>query len=168
MKRADQWLDDLPKRNAIYQGDLEELKEKYALIAKAKGFPYVDKGECARLPQVLTDVGYTGRWRPGPRVIDLHFLLPGTVIANFKIVNGKPKYPNEHGYHAALFQKFENGALMENGLPCAFSMIDQWVGKRGGVGARGVAVLTPVYIKAHPMTATPSNNASEFYVVVVP
>jgi hypothetical protein len=161
--------DQLHKRNVIYQGDLEELKEKYALLAKQPGgYPYIDNGECARLPQVLTDVGYTGRWQPGPRVIDLTYLLPGTVIANFKFVNGVAKYPNQHGYHAALFQRFERGVVMSNGMPCAFSMIDQWVGKLGGVGARGVAVLTPEYIKAHPATATPSNNAAEFYVVVVP
>lgn len=163
------FADQLPKRNVIYQGDLEELKEKYKQLAKQpNGYPYIDNGECARLPQVLTDVGYTGRWQPGPRVIDLKFLLPGTVIANFKFVNGKAKYPNEHGYHAGLFQRFEHGAVMVNGMPCAFSMIDQWVGKRGGVGERGVAVLTPAFVKAHPTVATPANNAAEFYVVVVP
>lgn len=162
------FMDDLPTRSVIYQGDLEDLKEKYALIAKAKGYPYIDNGQCARLPQVLTDVGYTGRWHPGPRVIDLAFLLPGTVIANFKFEDGKARYPNEHGYHAALFQKFEHGAVMVNGMPCAFSMIDQWVGKKGGVGARGVAILTPEFKKAYPQFATPSNNAEEFYVVVVP
>ncbi|TFW30522.1 BPSL0067 family protein [Massilia horti] len=146
-------------RNVIYQGDLEELKEKWAN-------QYIDNGQCARLPQVLTDVGYTGRWLPGPRVVDLAFLLPGTVIANFKLVNGYLKYPNEHNYHAGLFQRYEYGRVMSNGEPCHFSMIDQWVNKRGGVGERGLAAYTPEEAKRR--RKAPSDNASEFYVVVVP
>lgn len=163
-------LTEFATRSVIYQGDLEELLAKYALIAKqGQGYPYIANGECARLPQALTDVGHTSRWQPGPKVVELAYLNPGTVIANFKFdKNGNARYPNEHGYHAALFQKFEHGASMVNGMPCAFSMIDQWVGKRGGVSARGVSVLTPEFKKANPQFATPSNNAEEFYVVMVP
>jgi hypothetical protein len=172
MKRANQWIDDLPKRNVIYHRSHEGLDFE-ALVEKYNGLHLAGKGEylgrdqeCAALPQFLTDVGYTGRWQPGPRVIDLAFLLPGTVIANFKTVNGKPKFPNKSGWHAALFERFLHGARMVNGLPCEFSMFDQFHGKPAA--SRGVAILTPEWKSAHSMYATPSNDASEFYVVVVP
>lgn len=153
-------LTQLPTRSVIYQGDLEELKENW----KDR---YIANGECARLPQELTNVGWTGRWQPGPRVVDLAFLLPGTVIANFKFdKNGRPYYPNEHGYHAGLFQRFEYGAVMSNGAPAHFSMIDQWVNKAGGVGERGVTAYTPEEAKRR--RKSPCDNANEFYVVVVP
>lgn len=161
--------DDLPKRNARYAGNFEELADKYdKLLEQGKG-EWFDNGECARLPQVLTDVGWTGRWQPGPRVIDLDYLLPGTVIANFKFVQGKPKFPNQHGWHAGLFDRFWRGAKMVNGMPCEFSMFDQWSGaKRKAAGRRGVATLTPEFKNAHPEVDLPSNRADEFYVVVVP
>lgn len=111
-------------------------------------------------------MGHTSRWLAGPRVIDLSFLLPGTVIANFKHINGYLKYPNVHGFHAALFQRFEYGRVMANGEPCHFSMVDQWVNKRGGVSERGVAAYTPE--QAQRLRKQPCDNASEFYVVVVP
>jgi hypothetical protein len=139
-------IDDLVKRNARYMGDYEALADKYdKLLAENK-------------PE------------PGPRVIDLDYLLPGTVIANFKMVNGKPKFPNEHGYHAALFDRFWRGAKLVNGLPCEFSMFDQWKGAGGAKGAsrRGVGILSEEFRKANPRFDTPSNRADEFYVVVVP
>jgi hypothetical protein len=161
--------DGLPKRNARYVGNFEELADRYdELLEQGKG-EWIDNGECARLPQVLTDVGWTGRWQPGPRVVDLDYLLPGTVIANFKLVNGKPKFPNQHGWHAGLFDRFWRGAKMVNGMPCEFSMFDQWNGtRRKAAGRRGVAMLTPEFKKAHPEVDVPSNRADEFYVVVVP
>jgi hypothetical protein len=170
MKRAerpDQWIDDLPKRNVICQRNFEELADRHDLLIKKGKGEYLGRDkECAALPQFLTDVGYTGRWQPGPRVIDLTYLIPGTVIANFKTVNGKPKFPNKSGWHVGLFDKFWHGAIMVNGLPCEFSMFDQYDGKPAG--RRGVAILTPEWKKANPRWATPSNDASEFYVVVVP
>jgi hypothetical protein len=45
-------------------------------------------------------------------------------------------------------------------------MIDQWVNKRGGVSERGLAAYTPEEAKRR--NKQPSDNASEFYVVVVP
>jgi hypothetical protein len=146
----------------FYQGDLEALLKKW----KEEQTQQLDNGQCARLPQVLTSVGWTGRWQRGPRVLNSPHLLPGTVIANFKIVDGRPVFPNEHGYHAALFGKFYHGGKMTNGLPCEFSMIDQWVGK--APGERGVAILTESFKKAHPQYDTPSNRADDFYVVLVP
>jgi hypothetical protein len=147
-------------RNVIYQGDLEELKVDWT-------GRFIADGECARLPQELTDVGWTGRWLPGPRVVDLAFLLPGTVIANFKFVDGQWKYPNQHGYHAGLFQRYEYGRVMSNGKPAVFSMIDQWRGDRPkAVGERGLTAYTPEQAKQE--RREPSDNANEFYVVVVP
>jgi hypothetical protein len=172
MKRPMQWKEDLPKRNVIYQHTHEglgfdALVEKYQGLYEGKRGEYLGHDhECAALPQFLTDVGYTGRWQPGPRVIDLAFVVPGTVVANFKIVNGKPKFPNESGWHVGLFHQYWHGARMVNGLPCAFSMFDQFHGKPASV--RGVAILTPEWKKAHPRYATPSNDAAEYYLVVVP
>lgn len=165
-------VDGLPKRNITYQGtfqglDFDALADKYDQLRQSGQGEYLGRDqECAALPQFLTDVGYTGRWQPGPRVIDLDFLPPGTVIANFKTVAGKPKFPNQSGWHAALFDRFWRGARMVNGLPCEFSMFDQFHGKPAG--RRGVAILTPEWKKANPLYGTPSNDASEFYVVVVP
>jgi hypothetical protein len=165
-------LDELPKRNVIYQGTYQglgydALVEKYNGLFLAGPGEYLGRDhECAALPQVLTDVGYTGRCSPGPRVIDLDFLIPGTVIANFKTVGGKPKFPNQSGWHVGLFDQFRRGAMMVNGLPCEFSMFDQFHGKPAGL--RGVAILTPEWKRANPRYGTPSNDAAEFFVVVVP
>lgn len=164
--------DDLPKRMVIYQGnfqglDYDALVEKFNSLYLAGHGEYLGRNqECAALPQQLTDVGYTGRWTPGPRVIDLDFLPPGTVIANLKIIDGKSKFPNQSGWHAALFDQFRRGTIMVNGLPCEFSMFDQFHGKPAGL--RGVAKLTPEWKKSYPVFGTPSNDAAEFYVVVVP
>jgi hypothetical protein len=149
-------------RPVIYQGDL------LALLNETDDHPIgqLGGGECARLPQVLTDVGWTGRWQRGPRVFDSPHLLPGTVIANFKLVDGKWKYPNQHGYHAGLFVKFCHRAMMSNGMPCEFTIFDQWTSKRPG--ERGMAILTSSFKKANPWADTPSNRADEFYVVLVP
>lgn len=170
MKPPDQWIDDLPKRNARYPGNFDALADKYDKLIADKKPQWIDNGQCARLPQVLTDVGYTGRWHPGPRVVDLDYLLPGTVIANFKMVNGIPKFPNESGWHAGLFDKFWQGARLANGLPCVFSMLDQWYGPKSKkpAGRRGVAILTPEFIQAQPDMNSPANRADDFYVVVVP
>ena len=163
---------DLPKRNVIYQGtyrglQFEELADKYhQLYLDGKGEYLGRDQECPALPQFLTDVGYTGRWQPGPRVVDLAYLIPGTVIANFKIVDGRPKFPCESGWHVGLFGKFWRGATMTNGLPCEFSMFDQYHGKPASW--RGVAILTPEWKKAHPDKAKPANDAAEYYVVAVP
>jgi hypothetical protein len=163
-------FDNLHKRNARYPGDYKALADKYDKLLANDKPQWFDNGQCARLPQLLTDVGYTGRWQPGPRVVDLSYLLPGTVIANFSTVNGNSIFPNQHGWHAGLFDRFWRGAKLANGLPCEFSMFDQWKGPKSskGAGRRGVAILTPEFIRAHPDFNTPSNRADDFYVVVVP
>jgi hypothetical protein len=99
----------------VYPGDLNALIKKWkdeAARSKEKdilrlGPPLIANGECARLTQALTSVGHTSRWQPGARVVDVRNLAPGTVIANFIFANGKARYPNAHGYHAALFVKAE-------------------------------------------------------------
>ncbi|MDP3671775.1 MAG: BPSL0067 family protein [Telluria sp.] len=149
-------------RPVVYQGDLAALLKKW----KDEKIQKLANGECARLPQELTDVGWTGRWQRGPRVLDSRHLLPGTVIANFKIVDGKPKFPNEKGWHAGLFHRFEGRRIMSNGLPCEFSMIDQWIKK--APGERGMAILPDWFKKNNPRFDEPSNRADEFYVVLVP
>lgn len=162
------FADNLPKRNVIYQGsDFQSFADSYHRLHEDMRGKYIGRDqECVALPQFLTDVGYTGQWQPGPRVIDLAYLHPGTVIANFKTVKGKPKFPNQNGWHVGLFGKFWRGAMMVNGLPCEFSMFDQFQGKPASW--RGVAILTPEWKKAHSRFAKPSNDAADFYVVVVP
>jgi hypothetical protein len=139
----------------IYQGELDSL------LATGAPTSYMD-GECAKLPQALTDVGWTGKWQPGPRVVDLAYLNPGTVIANFKLVNGKIKYPNEHGYHAGLFYEF--GEKNPAGGYYRIWMIDQWHNK--AVGKRYKLAYTPE--EAKRQGKMPCDNANEFYVVVIP
>lgn len=165
-------IDELPKRNVIYQNTyeglhFEDLADRLDDLRKNGQGRFLGRdSNCAALPQFLTDVGHTSRWHPGPRVVDLAFLLPGTVIANFKLVNGKLKFPNQNGWHVGLFDRFQHGALMVNGMPCHFSMLDQYHGRPAS--RRGLAILTPEWKKAHPVHGTPANDAAEYHVVVVP
>lgn len=145
----------------VYQGDIDALLKKW----KDDGTEQLANGQCARLPQELTDVGHTSRWQRGARVLDTANLPRGTVIANFKEVNGRWIFPNQEGWHAGLFNKFERGLVMVNGMPCEFSMIDQWTGKIPGI--RGLAILTQEFKKKSPRYYKPSNRADEFYVVLV-
>ena len=145
----------------VYQGDLEALLKKW----KDEGTLKLANGQCARLPQVLTSVGHTSGWTRGPRVLDMRDLKPGTVIANFKLIDGKWKFPNQEGWHAGLFYKFEGRRVMTNSLPCEFSMVDQWVDKRPGL--RGMAVLSEVFKKQNPRYDKPSNRADEFYLSLI-
>lgn len=143
----------------IYQGDLQELLREY------KGKHVMD-GECAKLPQFFTNVGWTGRWQQGPRVVDTAHLLPGTVIANFKFKDGRMKYPNERHYHAGLFcRSFTK--LQYSGIFAPFSMVDQWQGdKPRSISERAMLAYPPEYVKTHPIW--PCDNANDFYIVMVP
>lgn len=161
------FVDTLPKRNVIYQGDFQALADQYDELKRQGVGRYIGRDkECVALPQKLTDVGYTGRWQPGPRVIDLQFLPPGTVIANFLFEHGKARFPNMKGYHAALFDRFCRGTVMSNGRPCEFSVFDQYVGKPAA--RRGLAITPPEWKKTNPQYAAPADDAAQFYVVVVP
>ena len=155
----------------VYSGDLSgllrEWDEKAKQLWKEQGkvglkHLMIDNGECARLPQTLTTVGWTGRWQRGERVIDVaRTLKPGTVIATFKLIDGKWQYPRPpaivHGYHAALFL---GGESYSGGKATKIHMFDQWKGK--WPSPRGVPVVP------EPSQKKPCDRAEEFYVVLVP
>lgn len=145
----------------VYREDLDELVAEWERTETTK----IDNGQCARLPQKYTSVGHTSRWQRGERVLDLSTLAPGTVIANFKLVNKKWVYPNEEGFHAALFHGFSDMGKDAKGNPTAIMMVDQWVGRVPG--KRHVITPTEAQMKTNSKLRKASNRASEFYVVVV-
>jgi hypothetical protein len=135
----------------IYSGDVEKLEGHE---------PYRD-GECVALVQQVTSVGLTVGWRPGPRVVDLSYLNPGTVIANF--VDGR--FPNRHGYHAALFIDF---ARSMSGKVLSIRVMDQFTGRmpRNIVKARDIwARGDKTHKQGNPYSDC--DNADQFYVVMV-
>jgi hypothetical protein len=155
----------------VYPGDFPALLRKWEeqAVADEKNGTHtvIANGECARLPEALTSVGHTSRWQPGERVIDVaRTLKPGTVIANFVFKNGKARYPNQHGYHAALFVRGE-GFSMATSKPRKIWMFDQWAGKSPHTpGLRFLNVYSPEQIRQ--MGRLPCDDASAFYVVLVP
>jgi hypothetical protein len=63
---------------------LKEWNEKWKETYKEQGNKglrnlMIGSGECVALPQGLTSVGYTGRWQPGARVIDIVLSLRALV-----------------------------------------------------------------------------------------
>lgn len=148
-------------RPVFYAGDLD------ALLKKHQGTQIAD-GECARLVQFFVPaVGWTGRWERGPRVIDvLPQILPGTVVVNFVFEDGRWKFPNRRGWHSGLYKQNGRGRPMPNGIPCAFTIVDQWPGQP--VEERGLPHATPELVKRHPTYGISANNADDFYVVWVP
>jgi hypothetical protein len=139
--------------NVIYQGDIDALQ----------GHAPYRNGECVALVQALTSVGHTSRWRPGPRVVDLNYLNPGTVIANF--VDGR--FPNRHRYHAALFMQF-GPRSMATSRSMSIRVMDQFndrypknVVKWRDIDARG----DKSYLQGNPYADC--DNADQFYLVVV-
>ena len=157
--------------SVVYPGNLNDLIKKWE-EQRAKDWnedhdklTFIANGQCARLPQVLTSVGHTSRWQPGERVIDVaRTLKPGTVIANFKLVDGKLKYPNAHRYHAAIFVRGEGFSIV-TGKPSQIIMFDQWIGSTPkNSHAPGTR---PVWVRTDSRYS-PCDNASEFFVVLVP
>ena len=152
----------------VYPGSMDALvKEWEEKVKKAWGERReaglatlkIADGECARLPQVLAKIGHTSLWQRGERVIDVaKTLRSGTVIANFVFEDGRWKYPNRHGWHAALFMSAD-GYSMTTGKPSRIWMFDQWKGK--WPSPRGVQVAPA------SSTKKPSDRAEEFYVVLV-
>lgn len=133
---------------SIYRGDVESLEGHE---------PYRD-GECVALVQCVTNVGPTSGWRPGPRVVDLSYLNPGTVIANF--VGGR--FPNRHGYHAALFIDF---ARSVGGKVMSIRVMDQWRGRHPYVvKARDIYPKGKSHVEGN--VYSDSDNADQFYVVM--
>jgi hypothetical protein len=136
----------------IYQGNVDKL-DGHA--------PFRD-GECVALVQAVTTIGHTGSWRPGPRVVDLSYLNPGTVIANF--VDGR--FPNRHGYHAALFLDFRRSVTSDRVM--AINVMDQFTSRR----PRNVVMPRRIdsrgersHKQGNPYSDC--DNADQFYVVVV-
>lgn len=139
----------------IYPGNLDAL-EGHA--------PFRD-GECVALVQATTNVGHTSGWRPGPRVVDLSFLNPGTVIANFVFdKKGVGHFPNKHGYHAALFIEF-GGRSVSSGKAMSIHVMDQWRGRRENVVKRR-EIPGRGKSKAEGNPYSDSENADQFYVVI--
>lgn len=139
---------------SIYSGDVDKLPDLHPQ-------PYRD-GECVALVQALTSVGHTSFWRAGPRVVDLSFLNPGAVIANFVFDSkGGSRFPNTHGYHAALFVDF-GPRYMSSGMPSHIWVIDQWSGKKPA--RRNKNYYSPE--EAKRQGRAPADNAAEFYVVL--
>jgi hypothetical protein len=58
------------------------------------------------------------------------------------------------------------GRVMPNGLPCVFTIVNQWPGQH--VEERGLPRVTPEMIQRNPLFAGEANNADDFYVVLVP
>lgn len=136
----------------IYRGDVEHLGGRE---------PFRD-GECVALVQETTRVGHTSHWRPGPRVVDLRYLNPGTVIADFVFdCNGRARFPNKHGYHAALFMGL-GGRSVSTGKVMRIQVMDQWVGRK--VGQRPIFALGKIH--AEGSAYKDADNADQFYVVV--
>lgn len=135
----------------IYSGDVEDLNDHA---------PFRD-GECVALVQAVTSVGPTSRWRPGPRVVDLSYLNPGTVIANF--VDGR--FPNRHKYHAALFIGFTRGV---SGKVMSIRVMDQFRGRvpKNIVKARDIQSRGGKSYRDGNRYGD-CDNADQFYVVVI-
>lgn len=135
---------------SIYKKDTEGLE----------GHAPFGSGECVALPQAVTNVGHTSKWYPGSRVVDLAYLNPGTVIANFVFQGRVGKFPNKHGYHAALFIGF-GPRNMSTGEITSIYVMDQWKGR--AVMSRPIRAYSPEV--ARRKRVWPSDNANAFYVV---
>lgn len=137
----------------IYSGDVDGLEGHE---------PYHD-GECVALVQAVTSIGPSIRWRPGPRVVDLSYLNPGTVIANFV----DERFPSRHGYHAALFMEF-GPRSMTSGRAGSIKVMDQFTGRqpRNLVKSRDIwARGDKPHKQGNPYLDC--DNADQFYVVMV-
>jgi len=133
---------------SIHRGDVEGLEDHK---------PFRD-GECVALVQSVTGVGPTSSWRTGPRVVDLLYLNPGTVIAKF--VDGR--FPNRHGYHAALFIGFTRSV---SGKVMSIRVMDQWRSRQPYVvKARDIYPKGKSHREGNRYSD--SDNADQFYVVM--
>lgn len=135
----------------LYSGD----------VGKLNGHAPFSNRECVALVQATTSVGHTSRWRPGPRVVDLSYLNPGTVIANFVFEKqGNGSFPNQHGYHAALFVDF-CGRGVSSTKAKNMRVMDQWrtripnTVRQREIVARGKS-------KAEGSAYSDSDNADQF------
>lgn len=94
------------------------------------------------------------------RVMDLVYLPPGTVIANFVYKSGSlRRFPNRHGYHASLFMSLSTRTA--TGEPTGIIVLDQWHGRK--IKARSIVAYTEAEAKL--LRVAPATNANKFYVV---
>jgi hypothetical protein len=143
-------------RSVIYNGDPGELLAKYT--GRWAGRDH----ECVALPQGVTSVGHTGRWRRGEKVTEQSYMPPGTVIANFKEVNGEWRFPCQHFYHAAIFLNF--GPRKPSGGYTHFWVLDQW--NDFPVARRNKNSWSNADMKR--LGIKPADDADQYYIVLVP
>jgi hypothetical protein len=77
--------------------------------------------------------------------------------------SGLARFPNEHGFHVALFMSFGSRSMASSGYT-HFWVLDQWQGhpvKRRNKNAIGADDAKRRHI-------LPCDNANEYYVVLVP
>lgn len=160
----------------VYPGDFDALLKKWderrAKDKEAGIETFIANGECARLPQELTNVGHTTRWRPGPPVVDVaRTLRPGTVIANFMFEHGTGWFPSLHTYHAALFMRAD-GYSVATGKPSKITVFDQFKGRNHHTpGPRTIRAYTydeaQEVARRYRTVIEPCDNANQFCVVLV-
>jgi hypothetical protein len=159
----------------IYPGDFNALLKKWdeqtAKDRETGTETFIANGECARLPQELTSVGHTTRWRPGPPVVEVaRTLKPGTVIANFYFEYDTGLFPSTHTYHAALFVRGE-GYSVATGKPSQIIVFDQFKGVTHHTpGQRPIRAYTYEQLQERiriRRPVYPCDNANEFFVVLV-
>ncbi|HEX9173866.1 MAG TPA: BPSL0067 family protein [Telluria sp.] len=141
----------------IYSGNIDRLQ----------GNRPIGDGDCVDLVQKLTSIGHTSRWQRGPRVVEMAFLNPGTVIANF-VPDGRGgwKFPNRHGSHAAFFVEFAGRFL--NGRQAGIVVMDQFVNRvpKNEVRARPIPSWG-MKSKAEGNMYSDADNADQYFVVMV-
>lgn len=124
--------------------------------------PKKGDGNCVALVQTLTNVGYTGFWSPGLRVMDSVYLPVGCVIATFE----KGRYANRRtGNHACLFLEF-GPVSQTTGKPTFIRVMDQWNGgnpPRTKIMSREIWPRGKSHWEGSPFAD--SENADTYYVV---
>lgn len=141
----------------IFPGNIDSLQGKK---------PFGD-GDCVDLVQAVTSIGHTSKWMRGPRVLDLLYLNPGTVIANFiQAPDGRWVFPNQHGYHAGFFVEFGPANLPVE-KPTGFWCMDQFQHRKiNEVGERRI-LSQGVATSEQGNPVQDCNNAEHYYVVEI-
>ena len=104
----------------------------------------IGDGHCVSLIKACSGSPDTKFWRPGKRVLNNPALPSGTIIATFK----NARYPNKHGYHAAIYIEHNDEGIW---------VWDQWQGK--SVHKR--------FIRIRNDSASANNSAQAYRVVLL-
>ena len=132
----------------------------YSAARALEGTPRRGDGNCVALVQDLTNVGYSGFWSPGLRVMDCVHLPVGCVIATFE----QGRYANRpRGNHACFFLEF--GPISQTtGKPSSIIVMDQWIAPdRPNIKSRSIWPRGKSHWQGNPYLD--SDNADTFYVV---